>query len=141
MWARSVSFELAALAPHVNMAGHYTLTFIVDSACTALPSEMRTRTYSGDDHGGEQHVLQPAGRRRLGRQPGLSPPSGRHGRSVGVPFDHDHNLPYLVEQIAPNARMEITGYAEAPLGTSGVSTISTPFAGWIEYFGPQRAQT
>ena len=43
---RWINFSLEVLAPPVNMAGDYTLTFIADSACTTLPNEVRTRTYA-----------------------------------------------------------------------------------------------
>ena len=43
--SRWIYFYLAVLAPAVDIAGDYTLTFMADSTCTALPNELRTRTY------------------------------------------------------------------------------------------------
>ena len=42
-----MTFTLAALAPPVNIAGHYTLTFIADSTCVGLPDDVRIRSYAG----------------------------------------------------------------------------------------------
>jgi Carboxypeptidase regulatory-like domain/IPT/TIG domain len=136
---RSISFQLLVLASTVNMAGHYTLTFIADGACPALPSELRTRTY-------------PATITAAGNGWGFNlAVSGASVSNLGYPpiivvrdvvefyFDDDHNIPYLVEPIAPNASLEITGYAAAPVGPSGVTTISTPFSGYIEYAGPPQS--
>jgi hypothetical protein len=39
-------FRLEPLAPSVNLAGEYTLTLTTHKACTKLPDEARTRTYS-----------------------------------------------------------------------------------------------
>jgi len=131
-----MSFQLVALAAPVNMAGNYTLTFIADSSCTALPSEVRTRTYSatitaaGNDRS-YNIAVSGASVENLGY-----PPIVVAGDFVAFSFDSDHNLPYLVEQVAPNARVEITGYAEAALGSSGLSAISAPFSGYVEYYGP-----
>jgi hypothetical protein len=40
-----LSFSLPQLQPPVSFAGAYSLTVTADSACTALPSALRTRTY------------------------------------------------------------------------------------------------
>ena len=38
-------FSLASVTPPVAVAGNYTLTISADTACTALPEDVRTRTY------------------------------------------------------------------------------------------------
>ena len=40
------SFRLAPLARSANLAGEYTLTLTTNNACTTLPEEARTRTYT-----------------------------------------------------------------------------------------------
>jgi hypothetical protein len=40
-------FRLESLLPSPNVAGVYTLTLTADKACTDLPAEARTRTYTG----------------------------------------------------------------------------------------------
>lgn len=41
-----VAFRLEPLAPSANLTGEYTLTLTTDKACTTLPEEARTRTYT-----------------------------------------------------------------------------------------------
>ena len=41
-----INFSLEVLAPPVNLAGDYTLTFVADSTCGGLPNELRTRSYA-----------------------------------------------------------------------------------------------
>lgn len=41
-----LSFRLEPLAPSANLAGEYTLTLTANNACTQLPEEARTRTYT-----------------------------------------------------------------------------------------------
>ena len=49
-------FSLASVTPPVAVAGNYTLTISADPACTALPEDVRTRTYqaavSANTYGG-----------------------------------------------------------------------------------------
>jgi hypothetical protein len=42
---RYLIFSLEVPAPPVNMAGDYTLTFIANSACADLPTDLRRRSY------------------------------------------------------------------------------------------------
>src|SRR5262249_35268841 len=42
----SLAFHLEPLGPSANIAGMYTLTLTAASACTELPNEARTRTYT-----------------------------------------------------------------------------------------------
>jgi hypothetical protein len=46
VWNLSSSFSLQPHGPSANIAGAYTLTLTADSACTNLPDEARTRTYT-----------------------------------------------------------------------------------------------
>jgi hypothetical protein len=41
-----MGFRLEPLGPRVNIAGEYVLTLTADSACTDLPAEARTPTYT-----------------------------------------------------------------------------------------------
>ena len=44
--ANYVSFQLETVDPPVDVAGQYALTFIADSICVGLPTELRTRTFA-----------------------------------------------------------------------------------------------
>jgi hypothetical protein len=132
-----VGFHLAALTPPVNMAGDYTLTFVADSACTDLPNELRTRTYGATimPAAGQNAPVNTSFNVALGGASFLADytsfPIGVAGDFVRFLFGHDG--PGIVEQVAPNAYLEFDGLAEATVGPSPVSTISTSFDGSINY--------
>src|SRR5688572_715817 len=42
----SLGFQLAPRTPPIELAGEHTLTFVTDPACTAMPDELRTRSYT-----------------------------------------------------------------------------------------------
>jgi len=129
-----IIFHLEGLAPPVNIAGDYTLTFIADSACTELPNELQTRTYAA--------TVTPAASR---------PNTSFDVTVTGAPLLGDYTIfmigvfgdylafnldwegPVLVEQVAPNTYLAFQGAAEASVATSGLSTISASFDGTIEY--------
>ena len=55
--ARFIYLVLGLLAPPVEIAGEYSLTFVADSTCAGIPSELRTRTLQRDDHAGVEFTL------------------------------------------------------------------------------------
>jgi hypothetical protein len=130
-------FYLQPVAAPVNIAGDYTLTFVADRGCTQLPSEVRTRTYtatitraSPTSPANTSYELTITGAPLLERFRSFT--IGVAGDSLGFWLHGGHDPP-LVEQLAASTYLGYSGWAAARVGTSPVSTISTPFEGWIEY--------
>jgi hypothetical protein len=127
-----LGFSLDVLAPPVNIAGVYTLTFIADSACAAaLPAELRTRTYSATitpfGTSNTQYRIDVSGAQFDAIYNWFS--VGVAGDYLGFWLGDEH----LVELLAANTSLELTGSAAASVGTSGVSTISASFDGVFRY--------
>jgi hypothetical protein len=132
-----VSFLLAPLAPAVDMAGNYTLTIAVDSACTGFPDEVRTRSY-------EARLT----RRTVGNLPANTRCDGAVSGALFAPYSNafffgvagdyvtlstEGEGPSIVEQVGPNRYMSYFGEAGASVATPGPGTLSAPFTGLIEY--------
>jgi hypothetical protein len=138
-----LGFYLAVLAPPVNIAGDYTLTFIADTAdarCADLPNELRTRTYAATITPGSRPNIPniPANTLFDVRVSGATFLVSNNGFYIGVAGDYlgivlGGDGPGLVEQVAPNTYLAFGGSAAASVGTSAVSTISTSFSGVIEH--------
>jgi hypothetical protein len=140
-----LGFHLAVLAPPVDVAGVYSLTFIADPACPDLPNEVRTRTY--------QAMITPDSKQGIPVNTGYTVTvssatfvDGLDHFGIGVAGDHvafwlfgGHN-PALVEQVAPSTYVALSGTAAASVSASDV-TISTLFDGWIEYYGAAVTRT
>src|SRR6185369_615549 len=123
-------FMLGVLTPPVSIAGDYTLTFIADAVCaTALPADLRTRTYAA--------TITDMSPPKLAGTGFIIVPSGAEFEapfnwfSVGVAGDYlafwlgdEH----LKEKLAVNTYLELSGSAEA-VTTSDASTISASFDG------------
>lgn len=135
--SRALYFFLGVPAPSATFAGDYALTVAADSACTDLPNEMRTRTY--------QVTVEPVVTPSIAADSWFSvslpvPPFIRNYDSflIGVAGSYlalnleESEGPYLVEEVAPNSYLAIGGVATTTVGP-GVSTISLPLAGTIEY--------
>ena len=126
---RNVTFSLEVLAPPVNMAGDYTLTFIADSACVGLPDAVRTRTYAATITPWSSTSFNVA-------LSGASFLPARDSFPIGVAGDYLTFWfadPALVEQIAANTQVELYGWGGASVGTSGVSRIAVSWEGEFEY--------
>ena len=126
---RYLTFSLEVLAPPVNMAGDYTLTFIADSACVGLPDDVRTRTYAATITPWSSTSFNVA-------LSGASFLPSRDSFPIGVAGDYLTFWfadPAIVEQIAANTQVELYGSAGASVGTSGVSTIAVSWDGEFEY--------
>jgi hypothetical protein len=132
---RYISFNLELTAASVTLAGNYSLTFTADSACTAIPSELRTRTYAA--------AITPMSHRpKTSFEATLANGTFlEHYRTIwiGVAGDYvafwlgdAHGQPGVVEQVAPNAYLAIEGSASGSAEADG-STISMTLAGVIEY--------
>jgi hypothetical protein len=113
------------LAPPVNMAGDYTVTFMADSACTALPNEMRTRTYAATIGLVPNSV--PANAYVSVPLSGASFYKYFNDLSMGVAGDYvGFWLEVLVEQIAPDTFLSFGGLAYASI------PFPAGWAGWRE---------
>jgi len=132
-----VAFQLDSVAPPQDITGEYTLTLVIDEACAAFRSDVRTRTYEATVTRGPQ---------RAGR-PDSQFTATLHGASfldtgrtvlIGVAGDYAHleiyngEGPGIVERVAPKTFLAIGGWAGASLGPSP-STFSSALNGVIEY--------
>lgn len=132
-----LGFYLTVLAPSVNIAGTYTLTFTADSACADFPEAMRTRSYRAvvtaqaiDDRSTiPGFVLTIEGTPVAGHMDGF--PIGVAGDRLNLWLHGGHD-PAIVEDLGGNSYLAFSGGA-VTLGTAGPSTIATRFEGWIEH--------
>lgn len=135
--SRWIYFYLAVLAPAVDIAGDYTLTFMADSTCTALPNELRTRTYVA--------TIAPRSSANLPANTsfdvtvGNAPFLEHYNRfSINVAGDYLYigigdSEPGLVELVAANTYFALGGWATAFVRTP-VSTFSTSLKdGFLDY--------
>jgi hypothetical protein len=138
---RWVHVFLNMLDSPVAIAGDYTLTFIADSACLNLPDELRTRSYAATirladpnlpgypAHSDTSHKVTPVG---------SAFPDGLNNFYLNVAGNYiavslgDHTDPGITERVAPDTYFAFGGWAATSAQTP-VSTISTPFGGWIDY--------
>jgi len=140
-----LGFYLEVLAPPVDVAGVYSLTFIADPACPDLPNEVRTRTYKATITPDSKQGV-PANTGYTATVSGATFVDGLDHFVIGVAGDHvafwlfgGHN-PALVEQVAPSTYVAFSGTAAASMSPSDV-TVSTSFDGWIEYYGAAVTRT
>jgi hypothetical protein len=137
---RYVGLSLAPLIPPAGIVGNYDLTFVVDSACHALPEELRTRSFrasivpSADPGGapGTSFSANLSGATFFDRHDSF--PVGVAGNRVV--FLTEDDLPYLVEEVAPNTYLAFSGRASVDLSDAPVSTISVSYQGLISYCTP-----
>jgi hypothetical protein len=129
-------FRLAIDHPSIDVTGQYTLTLSADPACTELPRELASRSYSAT-------VIRSA------------PPDWPAGTSFSVRvsdsavlndfsqfaihtagdyvtfFFEDRDGPALIEQVSATEYLAFSGVGGATAESSGVSTISASFNGYI----------
>jgi len=135
--ARFIYLVLGLLAPPVEIAGEYSLTFVADSTCAGIPGELRTRSYNATITPASNSHYPPntsfqvtvSGARFLKGYESF--PIGIAGDLVA--FELRGDGPYLVEEVAPNTYIGFDGRAEASVETSRASTISASFQGWVDY--------
>ena len=133
---RTRSITLFVSAPPVNIVGEYTMTFTADGTCGNLPHELRSRTYQVAITPGTFDPIPPhmVFDLRLSGADILENPSiGVAGDVVGFKLFNDC-YPYIVERVATNMHVAITGWAEIANWRLGGSEFAVPFDGWIEYF-------
>lgn len=131
-----IHFNLESLAPHANIAGDYTLTFIADSACADLPNEARTRTY-GATIALASNPDVPANSRFNVTVSGSPFLDDYNTFTIGVAGDYLaaylgdlHGAPGLVEQVAKNTYITLGGSVETSVTAD--STISARFDGAVD---------
>ena len=138
---RWVHVFLNLLDSPVAIAGDYTLTFIADSACVNIPHELRTRSYAVTigladlnlpgypAHSDTSHKGTPVGSAFPDRLNNFY--LNVAGNYIAVSLG-DHTDPGITERVAPDTYFAFGGWAATSTETP-VSTISTPFQGWIDY--------
>jgi hypothetical protein len=139
-----LDFHLESLVPTVNLVGNYTLTFVADSACTAIPSAVRTRTYAATITP-ISNPPYPAGTSFEATITGV-PVWGQIQRSIPLLVSGDFVTMMLgedgdvifFEEVAPDTYFGFEGQVGLSVA-AGVSTISASFHGWAEYWGPDGA--
>jgi hypothetical protein len=132
-----IHFYLEAVAPHANIAGEYTLTFIADSVCRDLPDEARTRTYRATVTPASS-ADQAANSRFTVTVTGATFVPNYNTFTIGVAGDFlatdigdwGHGAPGLVEQVDANTYVTLGG-AIATYVTDP-STISAAFHGAVD---------
>jgi hypothetical protein len=135
IWAFVVLDELAR---PVDIAGDYSLTIVVDSACAGIPSEVRTRTYAASIRPAADSHTQPGTSLTLTAESASFLPD-RNRFAIGVAGDDVAFSIYngedfgLIEKIATGTFLAIGGVASVSIGTGPVTTISTPFSGDVDY--------
>ncbi len=131
-----VGFSLASLSPPAAVAGRYTLTITADSACASLPDDVRSREYPATVIPAMSTA--PANTRFNGTLTRGQFPPYANLFFVGV-FGNDVAIstwgegPTIVEEVAPNRYVAFYGDANATVGPGGLTAISVPFDGTIEY--------
>jgi carboxypeptidase family protein len=129
---------LDALAKPVDLVGDYTLTIVADSACTGIPDDVRTRTYSAsigitpgsDTQSGTSLMLAARGASFVSIHDSF--PIGVAGGDVAFTINAGEDFG-LIEKIAPGTFLAIGGFARVSVGTGPIARIATPFSGSIDY--------
>ena len=139
---RWLFFELDVLTPPVSLAGDYSLTFIAHGVCEGLPEQVRTRTYaatitnrSPSDRPATAFDVSVSGasfRNDLAWGGGPSLQIFVAGDYLSLGFADFHGSPGLVEQVAANTYLALSGMGGASVGTSA-QDFSIPFTGVLEY--------
>ena len=113
-----VGFYLQPNGPSANLAGAYTLTVTADRACTSLPDEARTRTYTA--------TLVPASlpatfRGTLSDARIVSVPIWYPFFEIGVAGDFANVSLGFVEQLSDGTYLAIEGRTAASIGPLGIT--------------------
>jgi hypothetical protein len=130
---------LDALARPVDLVGNYTLTIVADSACTGIPDDVRTRSYSAsigitphsDTQSGTSLMITASGAPFASIHDGF--PIGVAGGDVAFAISAGEDDFGLVEKIAPGTFLAIGGFGRVSVGTGPIARIATPFSGSIDY--------
>jgi hypothetical protein len=135
--AVEMQLYLQPLAPNANIAGVYTLTLTADSACTSLPAEARTRTYTA--------TIAPLSRAgfflatlsdarffsTVPCPPGRPLETCTYNRfSIGIAGDYASIHVGFVEEFGEKTYLALVAGAEGSFGPNG---ITTPLSGYSLY--------
>lgn len=128
--------ELSSPGTPIDLTGTYTLTLTADSACTGLPGETRTRTYTATI----LPLVKPTDFRVSisgGQFFRFYSEFGIQTAGTFVRFDVyrwiDEVEPGIVEQTHEQMFLAITGIAPMSVGAEGLTAITVPFEGTLEY--------
>jgi hypothetical protein len=130
-------FALEPLGPSLNIAGLYTLTLTADGACTNLPTEVRTRTYTATvvPTASSHFVASLSDARFLSptpwcnaRPPGLTCSYNTIG--IGIAGEFAHVGGGIVEQLGETTYLVVPTWAEGSFGPTG---ITAPLSGQFLY--------
>src|SRR5688572_1609132 len=136
-----VYFYLGLPDPPADIAGDYLLTVTADEACTALPPEARSRTYTATIIA-EADQPTPANTFFRGRTGAASLVTGLSweglwfavaGNYIELTSGDLHGQPGLLEEIAPRTYFSFGGIGQTTLESSGTTTIRSLFEGEIVY--------
>ena len=135
-----VYFYLGLPVPPADIAGDYLLTVTADEACTALPLEARSRTYTATIVAGTNQPT-PANTFFSGRTGAASLIDllgeglwfAVAGDYVEVTAGDLHGQPGVLEEIAPRTYFSFGGIGQTTLESSGSTTIRSLFEGEIVY--------
>ena len=132
------SFQLASLTPSIDLTGGYLVRLTADAACTSLPANATSRTYSATV------TRRSSDTQYIGGLTGaIFPPpaieSWRHDRFFANVFGTFVRVDFsnpdwygLVEQLAPDAYIEFSGTADATV-EAGTSSVEVPLNGSFSY--------
>jgi hypothetical protein len=141
---RDVWLELPSVIPPINLVGTYTLTVTADAACTSLPGEARTRTYTAT----VRALTKPtdfAVALSDARFFSVYYEFGIQTAGTFVRFDIyrwvDALEPAIVEQIGNTTDLALFGTADMSAGSSGITAATVPFDGTIAYCSRQTPLT
>jgi hypothetical protein len=132
---KRVGFALGVLAGSVNITGDYTVTFMADSACVDLPTEVRTRTYPATVTPWAAQYA-PANTQFSATLSGPTLDAYYHQISIRVAGDYlffDLSDNYLLEEVAEQTYLAIGGVGSASVASSDASTISATIQGLVDY--------
>jgi len=133
-----IYFQLEVLAAPVTLTGDYTLTFVADSACSDIPSELRTRSYPAAIAPEANAFARPNTFYTLVAN-GASFITGHSTVHGAVAGDYATFFVYqgedfgLVEQIADQTFLGFYGEGSLALGTPPAAPITVPFSGIVDY--------
>lgn len=132
-----LAFYLEPLGPSANAAGVYTLRLTADSACTNLPADARTRTYTATivPGGGSSHFLANLSDARFLSKvpcpPGQPPETCTYNHlGIGIAGDYAGITAGFVEQLGETTYLVVTAGAEGSFGPIG---ITAPLGGQFLY--------
>jgi hypothetical protein len=137
-YAPTAFVRLDSLTAPVNLAGEYTLTLQIDDSCSALPKNVRTRTYRATIAVVADPEVSPGSSLTLTATAAQFVPTYDHfaigvaGRDVGFMVYHGEDWG-LIEQVAPDTFIAIGAEGGSAVPDSVVSSLNVSLEGSIEY--------